>query len=185
MNWRNDPDTCNFTDCRIHAPVKVKVSSTGFEHYAGSLLSPTETWSNSVVSGSVCWAHEFPWKEERVKEMFVKFGWEMWTNSSSFARLWRNCGEIFQLSGTGIREISHRFVSVCLLLLFWLQISSVFYLFFSLSSQNDLITLFCNPRFNGNCLNNTLCHAMSRSRHSCFVHNTMFILSAYIVVFRS
>ena len=30
---------------------------------AGAVLQPTELWSHTVESRSICWAHVFPWKE--------------------------------------------------------------------------------------------------------------------------
>ena len=40
---------------------------------AGAVLWPTELWSHTVESRSICWAHVFPWKEGRMlKEMLYE-----------------------------------------------------------------------------------------------------------------
>ena len=39
---------------------------------AGAVLLPTELWSHTVESRSICWAHVFPWKECSVKEVLYE-----------------------------------------------------------------------------------------------------------------
>ena len=41
---------------------------------AGAVLSPTELWSHTVESRSICWAHVFPWKECHMKECYMQCG---------------------------------------------------------------------------------------------------------------
>ena len=39
---------------------------------AGAVLKPTELWSHTVESRSICWAHVFPWKECSMKEVLYE-----------------------------------------------------------------------------------------------------------------
>ena len=41
---------------------------------AGAVLSPTELWSHTVESRSICWAHVFPWKECHMEECYMQCG---------------------------------------------------------------------------------------------------------------
>ena len=43
----------------------------------GAVLSPTELWSHTAESRSICWAHVFPWKECHMKECYMQCGVEI------------------------------------------------------------------------------------------------------------
>ena len=41
---------------------------------AGAVLLPTELWSHTVESRSICWVHVFPWKDCIWKECYMQCG---------------------------------------------------------------------------------------------------------------